>query len=706
MHRLPVLYQSETAECGLVCLAMIARFFGMPIDVFQLREKYRVSLKGLTLRSLLQVAKSIGMNGRAYRCSAAQLKDLRLPVMLHWDMEHLVVLKAVRGKVFRIHDPAIGALSLSLEELTESYSGVAVEFDLDQTFSSGQGRYTPFSVVRHLAASVRSELFRLVAVGLALGLVAESLALGIPFLLHKTVLDWLEVTSVRVPVAIILLAIFASLLTFMRDQAVRRMGIALGAGLADDIVTKHLALPVNFFEVRQHGHLVERYRAVEDLDQLLCGSFPLAIVDGVLATLALSLLAVASPACCILVASAVVIYAILRFGLSSRSRTLEARLSKARADESGLMVETLATVLSTKAHGLEQKRLADWRKASSRVRTAQEPIATQDSILKGVRILLAVAIVPIAALQLAGGQFNLILILLVGTLGLSRALYTVDRLADVERVTQRLRKLEDVLRTKPEADHFSADIAAPTGTITCTDLRFSYSIHDEPVLKSVTLDIASGDFVVITGQNGAGKSTLAKCLSGFYQATGGQLWLAGHPVNSTTLQALKRYVDLVMQDDKLFLGTIIENILGAESLDQERLDASIEAVDLKLVLSELPMGLNTKVGASICPLSVGQRQRITLARAIYRRPYILFLDEATCFLDESSEKLVLSNIAKLGCTTILITHRPHLALGFATQHLIVGEDGVRSVRVQLAETLCTQKNLDSLAVAELGHQIT
>lgn len=689
-RRLPMIFQTETAECGLTCLAMVAGYHGMNIGVSELRTRSPVSLKGLSMRGLSKIASQIGMNARVLRCEIDDLRIVSRPALLHWDLQHLVVLKRATGTKFVIHDPSRGIRVLRRGEISDHFTGILIELNPTSDFKKA-ARKRKLKILDLVGSLTRIRL-TLVQV-LALSILLELLVLIQPLFIRSVVDLAITNKDLALVHAVAGLLAVAALLqgfaNFTRDYAVLRAGTTLNFQMAQRIFGHALKLPLGFFERRPIGHLIERYRATDYVEDFLISSLPLALIDGLVTVLSLSLVFFLSIPLGFLSVFTVAAYFAVRASRYQATRTREQDLVWSKGEENGYLIETLESIFTTKVNALEENRYSNWSNYYTALVRAQRRFGTVNITQRSAKTALIGLNLAFFILIAVSGVFSnamtigtLFAILFYNSHFIIRSMTLVERIFEFRLLSVRLDRLEDIVFAETERGqpHQLPDIAEPLiesgpivsvepkspveprvslkGQITIHNLSFRYSPVDDLVLRDVSCQIERGEFVALVGENGAGKTTLMKLLLGLYLPTDGTVFYDDADISQMELPLLRSQIGVVTQSDQLLTGTVAENIaLFDPEIDMEHVAECAELACIRRDIEKIPMGYSTRVGNIASPFSQGQTQKIFLARALYRRPRILIMDEGTANLDAPSEDSVLTNLENLPLTKLMIAHR-------------------------------------------------
>lgn len=659
--------QAEASECGLAALTMIANWWGHDLDLGVLRRRFGVSSRGIGLRSLMQTADALGFAPRPLKIGVEGLPALQLPAILHWDMNHFVVVERVsKGRAYVV-DPGQDGRWHDQASLSKHFTGVALELRPTTNFKPATERRR-----LHLSQlwSGSSGLGRSITQAAILSVVLQAHVLASPYFLQiavDRVLPALDADLLTVlAVGFGLFAIMGGVATLLRSFVLLASGTGLSFGISSNVARRLMRLPVDWFEKRSVGDILSRFQSVMPIQKLLTEKVAAAVIDGALAVLTLVLMFVYSGKLAMIPVAALAVYAATRMLALPAERRAENERISATGREQSAMIETLRGIVTLRLAGRETMRHSLWQNklsealgatyAHERIRAC---LATLNTTL-GYLEIVAVVWVGIAITIKGGFSLGMLLAFLAYRQQFATATRSlVDGAIDFRMLSLHLDRLSDIALTPEDRGFDENDVARDgfRGEIELRNVRFAYGIHDPQVLKGVSLRIAPGEHVAVTGPSGGGKTTLSKILLGLLDPTDGEVLIDGLPLARFGRRAYRDHVGAVLQDDVLFAGTIADNVAGFDTIDQVRMEEALAAASIKTDIDAMPMKLMTLVGDMGSTLSGGQRQRILLARALYRRPTVLIMDEGTAHLDAAHEQAVNEAVSAMGITRIVIAHR-------------------------------------------------
>lgn len=674
LSRTPLVLQSEQAECGLACIAMIAGHHGRIVDLPSLRARIGDAGLGLGLRDLMQLAGGLGLHARPLRLEPEELGELRCPALLHWDLDHYVVLERVRRRGISILDPARGRRELSWKEVDRHVTGVALELIPGPEFSRG-GEVRRMRIADFWSRS--SGLVRNLLGVLGLSLTLQLFALASPFYVQLVVDEALVKQDALLLEVLVLgfgaLALLSVAVTWVRGRLVLHAGAAIGYQMAANLLHHLLRLPLRWFERRHLGDIVSRFGSLAPVQGLLTQGFAVAVVDGVMAVTTLAMMIAYSGALTLIVGAALGLYALLRLATLAEYRRRQQATIAAAAEEETAFLETLRCIETLKAFGREEDRHAHWQNRQARTVNAEVAqgrlglvISAANGVLFGLENL---AVVYFAAHMVLEGSFTVgMLYAFMSFKGqfTGRMTTLLDGIAGLAVLRLHLERLAEIGYEAPEFEvgteaHAGAGASAARRAgrvaIRTRDLSFRFGEEMPWVFEGLDLELPEGGLTLVTGPSGCGKTTLLRVLCGLLPPSRGAVYADDRAIAGPELRAWRARCAVVLQEDRLFTGTLAQNLSFFDpDPDLAWLEQCAARVGLAPIVERLPLGWQTQIGEGGTGLSGGQRQRLLLARALYVRPDALFMDEGTAHLDHASALEIAAVLGALGTTRVLVTH--------------------------------------------------
>lgn len=662
---LPLIRQSEVAECGLAALTMVVGYHGHKTDLAAMRSRFPITPRGLTLKDLSDIAGKLGFASRPLRVGIKNVRQLRLPAILHWDLNHFVVLKSASRRRLTIHDPARGLVTMSHSEFAEHFTGLALEIIPTAEMERKDDRYKlPMSSLWSNMTGLSGTLIQIIlfSVIMQVFMVAspQYIQVTIDKVLPTQDLDLLIVLAIGFGLLLIMKVVAASL----RGLVILYAGTTLAQQITSNLFHQLIRLPLNYFESRHVGDIISRFESLQPIKDFLIDGVVKTFIDGVMAIIMLILMFVYSPLLTAVVLIALSLYLTISMVLFRRMRLINEEVIQAGAKENTNFIETVRGILPIKAFADEANRQLKWQNLltdtlNSAIRLARLNIGLEQAqtlIFEIERII----VIFLAARLVINGEFTIGMIFAF-TAYRGQFVGAVTSLVDVIIQFRMLRlhldRISDIVLTDTEPQGGVA-LDIEEGQIAVDNLSFSYGAGTVSILKNVSFVIQPGESVALVGDTGCGKTTLLKLIMGLLQPDEGDIRIDGVNLTQIDQSYFRRQIASVMQDDQLFSGSITENISFNDlNVDYEKLQSCAEKAQIHEEISRMPMAYETLVGDMGAALSGGQIQRILIARALYREPAILFIDEGTSNLDVETERRVNAAISEIGITRVISAHR-------------------------------------------------
>lgn len=660
--------QTEVAECGLACIAMIAGYHGLDIDLGTLRRRFAMSIRGAPLKSLMAIADTLGLTPRAIKLPLEEIGNLALPAILHWDMSHYVVIERVKNGKALIHDPASNSRWLNYADLSAHFTGVALELRPASDFQRG-GQKDALKL-RQLWQRM-SGIKRAITQTVLLSLVLQAYTLASPYYMQIAIdsvipaqdHDLLFVLSLGFTL-FLLINLLASVL---RSFVLLNAGAVMGFGISSNIVRRLFRLPVDWFEKRHVGDVLSRFQSVEPIQSILTTGAVAALLDGAMAVFTIALMFLYSPMLSIIALIAFVLYLLVRIATFPVQRATQEASLVTIAKTQSMMIETLRGMTTLRLFGNETERHALWQTrsvdainagiASARVTIWQGTANSAIFGLEGIiTIFLAIGLVITGGFSI-GMVFAFIA---YKTQFLNSAASLIDQVIAFRMLNLHLERLSDIVMSEEDKgfEQIVVKKTALKGKIELRSICYRYSPTDPLVINDLNFIAEPGQHIAISGPSGGGKSTLLKIILGLVEPDSGEILIDGIPIDRFGRRTYRSQVSAVLQNDSLFAGTLAENIALFEvTPDMKHIVDCATAAAIHEDITFMPMQYETLVGDMGSTLSGGQKQRILLARALYRKPRILIIDEGTSHLDTHHEGLVNNAINQMGITRIIVAHR-------------------------------------------------
>lgn len=666
--RLPIILQTELAECGAACLAMVSSYYGHKMGLEAIRQYLPGSLKGISLKHLMQAASKVKLSPRALRLDLDQLCHLKCPAILHWNLNHFVVLESVRGKNAVIHDPAHGRKVMPMTEISATFTGVALELMPTSEFEKkSEIRTIKITQLFKSASGLKRALLQI----LTLSLVLQIFALITPLFMQITIDHVITSSDQGLLLALALgfgmLALIQMSTTALRSWVILYLNSTLDVQLLGNTLRHLLRLPVDYFQRRHLGDVISRFGSLRSVIKLFTEGLIASIVDGIMAMTILIMMFVYSPKLAVVVLAALLIYIVLRvitFRINEQYKKESIVLS---AKENTNFMETIRGVQTIKLFSKESQRESMWLNQYTASLNADIKLGKLAIIFAAINQ----TIFPIATVLVIwlGAQEIMLNVFSIGMLYaffayknqfMEKMTTLIDILIEFKLASVDLGRVADIVHAEPDQNGSECldkgvDLQ---GEITVKNLCYRYAENEPDIFANLNFTIAAGETVVIIGESGCGKSTLLKVMLGLLPPTAGEILYDGISLTQLDRASLRSQTATVMQEDCLVAGSIAENIaFSGPQMELQRVQASAQMAAIHEEIIKMPMGYNSLVGDMGTTLSGGQKQRIFLARALYVMPKILFLDEASSHLDSKTEQCINATIKNLPITRVIIAHR-------------------------------------------------
>lgn len=671
----PLYQQSEASECALACLAMVACYHGFQTDLSALRQRFPLSLKGATLEQLMSAAEAIGLHPRPLRTEIEQLAGMALPAILHWNLNHFVVLTKVSrrssGVRYHVHDPAQGALVLRRGEISRHFTGVVLELLKAE-------RFRPKVEAAKLKISQlwtsMSGFWATISQVILLSLVIQIAALIAPFYMQLAVDNVLPSSDNDLLVILAIgfggLTLINFLTGWLRSLVLITLNNALSYQIIVNLFRQLMRLPLPWFEKRHVGDIISRFGSTKPITDLLSQGMIAAFVDGVMAIATVTLMFLYSSKLALVTLAALSAYAMLRIAFLQTLQIRNINVITANARENSLFIESIRGIPTIKAFGQEGGRQRIWQKAKAEAMNAQIELGRMsagfDAATQLITAIERVLFVYLAIKMAINAQLTVGMIFAFQSYKeqfMGAMLRLIEQAMNWKILQMHLQRISDIALSKPE---LLDDETSPlnftmaeqrTPKIELRNVWFSYGAGEPPVLRNVNLIIDSGEKIVLVGRSASGKTTLLKIIMGLFTPTHGEILVDGVPLSRYGLLRWRSRCASVAQDDTLFGGSLSDNIaLFTAEVDRERVRDAAQRAGIAADIERMPMQYDSLVGDMGSALSGGQRQRIMIARALYSNPAVIFIDEGTAHLDLEASAAATAALWATPSTVVMVSH--------------------------------------------------
>lgn len=688
---LSLILQADPAENGLACLAMLVGYHQGDVDYTQIRHTVDISRRGITIDSMVELGLQLMLDAKIVNVAAENLHELELPCILQWDFNHFVVLAKIENDKFHIYDPAGEVKYVTPAELSHSYRGAAVEVLPLIDFVNAKDRHkreqtnkyyktiTKESVTeeqknrfswRRLIGStsgIKRSLFQITLLALAM----EALALLLPLATQLTFDQVIVTADTDLMMLVVLGMAFLELtrvaLNTLRAWSVMILSATLNLQWITNVFSHLVRLPIAWFEKRHIGDVSSRFEAVHAIQGMVTTRSIEVGLDGLMSIGALVILFVYNVKLALIVLGSVLLYFFIRLMWYRAQRRATEENVVLSAQQNTLFLETLRSINTIRLFNGAESRKVRWANRLIAERNAGLRMQRQSIIIESCNWTLfsaeRIAVLALGALSVIDGAWTVGMFLAFYAYAaqfVERSIGVVDKIIEFKMLSIQVERLSEIVLEPAEQEYPSRiDTDSLPATFTVDNICFRYDKKDELILNQCSLDIRQGESIAIVGASGCGKSTLLKLMIGAHEPESGRILYGGMELSQIGTRAYRELIGVVLQDDQLLSGSIAENIaFFADNPDLEHIKHCAQFAAISREIEAMPLGYHTLVGDMGTWLSGGQKQRLLLARALYKKPKVLFLDEATSHLDVSNEALVNDAVRRLGITTIVIAHRP------------------------------------------------
>lgn len=665
----PVILQSEVSECGIACLAMISGYYGLNIDLFNFRERFGSPSQGVSLLSLSHTADRAGLKNRALSLDLDEIHQLKLPCVIHWGMNHYVVLTKVRKSSFVVHDPALGKRIIGIQEMSNNFTGIAMELWPDQNFQQekAKSRLRLLDLMRNIVG-LKSTLIKLFAFSVVIEAIGLLLPIGTQMVTDHVIMAHDQSLLAVICIGLVTFTLFRTFLSMLRGWTSLTLNTLTSIQWKTTLFDHLVRLPLAFFEKRQLGDIQSRFGSLDTIRSTFTNSIVTGVIDSIMTIGLLVMLTLYGGWLVWVVVGFTVSYAIIRLATYRFYRRVseEQVIKGARANSH--FMESLYGIATIKALNIKERRSQNWLNLNIDACNAGIKQTRFDMLFGGINTFISsidqVVILWLGALMVIDNNMSLGMFMAFNAYRgqfSQRASSLIDLVMQLRMLSLHNERLSEIAFSEPEAEMPVRRVFAENEGIKLEikNLSYQYDPFSQPIFSNLDITIEPGESLALVGPSGVGKTTLLKVMCGLLSPTSGDVKANNLSIEKIGLNNYRLSTACVLQEDRLFSGSIAENISCFE--DNADMDFIIECArhcNIHDEIINMPMGYETLVGELGTGLSGGQKQRLLIARALYRKPGILFMDEATSHLDLNNEANINQSISSLSITRVIVAHRP------------------------------------------------
>lgn len=668
-NKVPVIIQSEATECGNACLAMICGYYGKDIDLFNFRTHYGSPSQGATLTDLNNVALKTGLKTRALSLDIDEIKELRLPCVLHWSLNHFVVLVAVKGKRFVINDPAMGRRIVHQKEMSENFTGIALEAWPDSHFKQEKqrSRLKLLDLMRNIVG-LKSALSKIFMLSIVIEAVNLLMPMGTQLVTDHVITAHDNNLLLVICAGLLFFTLFKTAVSMIRAWVSLKLNTLTDIQWKTSFFDHLLSLPLAFFEKRNLGDIQSRFSSLDTIRATFTNNIVMGTIDSIMTVGVLVMMSLYGGWLVWVVLGFTLCYAAMRIITYKFYRTISEELIVKRARSGSHFMETLYGIATIKSLNLKNRRSQHWLNTNIDVSNASLRQTRFDMLFGGINTFInsvdQVVILWLGALMVMDNTMTIGMFMAFNAYRgqfAQRASSLIDLAMQFKMLSLHNERISEIVFSKPEAESpprkvFENSAGVP---LQVQDLSYQYDKLTKPVFSNVNISVAAGESVALIGASGIGKTTLLKVMSGLLTPDHGDIFVGDFDVKKIGVNNYRACTACVLQEDRLFSGSIADNISGFEdNADQQLIVECAIKCNIHEEIMRMPMGYETIIGELGSGISGGQKQRLLIARALYQKPNILFMDEATSHLDANNERMINNAIESLNITRIIVAHRP------------------------------------------------
>lgn len=665
----PVILQSESSECGIACLSMISSYHGLEIDLFNFRQRFGSSSQGVNLLELSKIAEQAGLKNRSLSLDLDEIKQLKLPCILHWGMNHYVVLTRIKRSTFVVHDPALGKRMIGLQEMSNHFTGIAMELWPGSNFQQEKvkSRLRLIDLTKNING-LKPALLKIFALSVVIEAINLLMPIGTQLVTDHVIIAHDHSLLSVICIGLVVFTLFRTFVSMIRAWTSLTLNTLTGIQWKTTLFDHLSSLPLSFFEKRHLGDIQSRFSSLDVIRSTFTNSIVTGIIDIIMTVGLLVMMFLYGGWLVWVVLGFTLCYALMRFGTYHFYRRITEEQVIKSARSSSHFMESLYGISTIKALNLKERRSKHWLNINIEACNAGIKQTRFDMMFGGFNAFInsvdQVAILWIGAIMVIDNDMTLGMFMAFNAYRgqfAQRASSLIVLIMQLRMLSLHNERLSEIVFSEPEAEMPQRRVFEPNKGVVLEvkDLTYQYDPFSRPIFNDLNLTIQPGESVAIIGPSGVGKTTLLKVMCGLLLPSSGAVLADELDISKIGLNNYRMSTACVLQEDRLFSGSIADNICSFEdNPDQDRIIICAQYCNIHEEIMRMPMAYESIVGELGLGISGGQKQRILIARALYRQPSILFMDEATSHLDLANESFINKSISNLKITRVIVAHRP------------------------------------------------
>ena len=670
--KVPTVLQMEAVECGAASLAMILAFYGKYIPLEELRIACGVSRDGSKASNMLKAARKYDLEAKGYRKEPGSLKEMPMPLVVHWNFNHFLVLEGLqKGKVF-LNDPGSGSRVVTEEEFNQSFTGIVLSFVPTPQFQKDGKKPSLVSALKKRLKGSETALIYIILVGLALVIPGLAIPVFARIFVDDILLGERDSWVIPLLLGMGITAALRGMLTWLQQYYLLRLESKIALTTSGQFLWHILRLPAEFFSQRFAGDITSRMQSNDRVAKLLSGQLATTALNLVMIIFYFALMLQYNVSLAFVgLIIALINVAYLKF-ISAKRVDQNQKLLKDRGKQIGTGMSGLQIIETLKATGSESDFFAKWAGYQAKTLNSEQELGISSQFLTAFPTFLTginnMIVLTLGGFLIMGGQMTIGMLVAFQSLMASfmgPVTGMVGLGSELQEVEGEMNRLDDVLKY-PVDQEAKGELGETTpyngqkleGYIEISEITFGYSSVEPPLIEEFSLSLRPGSRVALVGGSGSGKSTVAKIISGIYRPWSGKILFDGQLRTSFQRATINNSLAMVDQDINMFQGTVRDNItLWDETISEFEVIRAAKGACIHDDITARAGGYDHLVEESGKNFSGGQRQRLEIARALAQNPTIMIMDEATSALDPVTERNIDENIRRRGCTCIIVAHR-------------------------------------------------